>query len=140
MVPGDPEAVSVATAGRADSRDLCGPPRPALRDRIPRAEAATSRVPGNPKPDSPWSQLAEEMGEGGGRPSSIRTGVWPPLALCSHTDLGLVSPFLGMLFLCRIGEKGLWAMIGKEVLLQNEKIITRSLALPLALVSSFIKL
>lgn len=62
MVPGDPEAVSVATAGQADSRDPREPPRPALGVGIPRAEAAASSprrpprplpVPGKSKPDSP---------------------------------------------------------------------------------------
>lgn len=45
MVPGDPEAVSVATAGQADSRDPRELPRPALGVGIPRAEAATSSPP-----------------------------------------------------------------------------------------------
>lgn len=85
----------------ADSRDPRGPPQLALGDEIyfPRAW--------NPETGFSLVATCRRGGRGSGCPSSITTGIWLPLALGSHPDLALVSPFPGMFFLCRIREKGL---------------------------------
>ena len=87
------EAVSVTTAAWQQGRNQLGPPRPALGDGIPPAEAATAAVSGNRKPDLPRSgsaappQKGSAVGEAGVQPPAGPRMCWSPALSVSQWHL-----------------------------------------------------